>query len=291
MNDLLITCSHFYKMDRFVILDEKIIGKEDLNISWLYADETFVLTQKTWFGFGGIPLIEENIHSLSEQIEYLQLPVPKILYNHRELFRLTKRMLNKNRFFRSGHILFQFYWNNDSVFTLISSVAFVEFEFPFSKHGLLVNYSDVKVLADSPINHFLFSRTINWKTGELKLRNTNLASSIVLNEKDVICEALYANIYFVKKGVLITPSAETGCYIDVTRNFILENAPKIGLKVLESKSIHKNDIPEMDEIFLCSEERGIQWILGVDNKRFVHHYSARIHQLLNDVFQFKAKRQ
>ena len=37
----------------------------------------------------------------------------------------------------------------------------------------------------------------------------------------------------------------------------------------------------MNEIFLASEENGIQWVLGVGNKRFVHRASIKIHELLN----------
>jgi hypothetical protein len=38
----------------------------------------------------------------------------------------------------------------------------------------------------------------------------------------------------------------------------------------------------MNELFIAGEESGIQWILGVENKRFIHHYSEIIHEKLND---------
>jgi len=278
-------------MGRFVILNGKVLEKEELNLTWLYEGDPFVLSQNVWFGFGGIPLFYENIDSIVEQIEVLKLPFPCILSNRREFFRLTKRMLNKNKFYRSGIIQFQFFWNEKNSNSVISRLAFVEFEFPFSMHGLLVNFSAFKSLFTSEFNEFRFSKKAGWNLQELLLRNSNFSNSIILNEKEAICEGLFANIFFIKGKILYTPSPDTGCYIDVTRNLILEIAPKVGLKVLELKSLYKNDLPGMDEIFLCSEERGIQWILGVENKRYVHYYSAKIHEKLNQLLELKAKKQ
>jgi branched-chain amino acid aminotransferase len=158
-------------------------------------------------------------------------------------------------------------------------------------HGVLVNFSELTFLSSSHYNRFSFSKKPGWNIRELQLRNSNYSNSIVLNEKEAICEGLFANIFFVKGMVLLTPSPDTGCFIDVTRNYVLEIAPKVGLKVMESKSLYKNKVQEMDEIFLCSEERGIQWILGVENKRYVHHYSAKIHEKFNQLLESKAKKQ
>lgn len=278
-------------MGRFVIADGNILEKNELNLTGLYEDEPFVLSQNIWFGFGGIPLFDENLDDISDQIEALKLPFPKILANRRELFRLTKRMLNKNKFYRSGNVQIQFFWHEKRVNSVISSLAFVEFDFPFSMHGLLVNFSTLKFLSSSLYNRFAFSKKPGWNIQALQLRNSNYSNSIVLNENEAICEGLFANIFFISGKVLFTPSPDTGCFIDVTRNYILEIAPKFGLKVIESKSLYKNNIQEMDEIFLCSEERGVQWILGVENKRYIHHFSAIIHHTFNQLLESKVKKQ
>ena len=93
----------------------------------------------------------------------------------------------------------------------------------------------------------------------------------------------------IKGNALITPSLQTGCFEDKLRNTILEIASNFNLKVMESAKIKKEDLLQMDEIFIASEENGIQWILGVENKRFVHHYSAKIHEKLNEYLKGLAK--
>jgi hypothetical protein len=56
---------------------------------------------------------------------------------------------------------------------------------------------------------------------------------------------------------------------------------------VESENIYKEDVLQMNEIFIAGEEYGIQWLLGVENKRYVHRYSAIIHEKLNDYLKKK----
>jgi hypothetical protein len=43
----------------------------------------------------------------------------------------------------------------------------------------------------------------------------------------------------------------------------------------------------MNEIFFASEEIGIQWVLGVENKRFVNPVTKQIHRKLNKILKEK----
>ena len=275
-------------MSHFLILDGVIIKKDESNLTHLFEHNPFTLSTKIWYGFGGIPLFNENIQWLWEQIEFLKLPSPPVLQNKRELYRICKRMLNKNKFYRSGYVQLDIFWNDSRVTTLVRSIAFPEFDFPFSMHGLFVNYSEIKKLRANPLNKYHFYNQPTWKIIETQLRRTAFQNSIILNENNVVCECLNSNIYFIKGNTIITPAEESGCYIDKLRNVILEIATSIHLKVLESRSLTKEAILSMNEIFLASEESGIQWILGVENKRYVHHISEKIHAKLNDYLKSKS---
>jgi branched-chain amino acid aminotransferase len=211
------------------------------------------------------------------------------LNDERELFRITKRMLNKNRYFRSGIITFQLYAGKNVTNSIIRSFAFPEFDFPFSKQGLIINFSEFEKYSVNPLNQFAFFNASFWKFTRARNFETAFDNSIFINEKGVVCDCISANIFMVKGRQLYTPSIETGCYTDVLRSHILKIATKVGLKVSKTDSIQKDDIFQMNEIFLASEENGVQWIIGVENKRFVHNYSAKIHELLNEHLKEKVK--
>ncbi len=267
---------------KFILVNGKMTETDGINPDMVFLDASFRLSQKMWYGFGGIPLFYENLELLKTQAEVLKLPFPAEFENERELFRLTKRMLNKNKFYRSGNIHFQLFWNNESVHTLITCNAFENFDFPVSKEGLLVTFSKQKKNSGNTLSRFAFFNEGLWQAGLAEIRDTYFQQVIFLNEKDAICECARANIFMVKGNELFTPSSEAGSYIDVLKPLILDTATQSGLNVTERKKSTIPELWEMDEIFIASEILGFQWIMGIENKRFLHHYSGIIYQKLNE---------
>jgi branched-chain amino acid aminotransferase len=274
-------------MSRFVIVNGKVVEKEEINLSHLFWEDRLEISQKCWFGFGGIPLLEENLKLLLQQMKAVKIPVPTFFQNKRELFRVTKRMLNKNKFYRSGFIHLQVFEHNNQVTSLVTSHAFETFDFPLSENGLIVNYSEFKKETQSPLNQFRFFNIPLWNTARADIIDTFFQNSIFLNKNGTICDCINANIFFIIKNEIITPAPTTGCFIDNLRSIILEISSDLNLKVVESENIYKEDVLQMNEIFIAGEEYGIQWLLGVENKRYVHRYSAIIHEKLNDYLKKK----
>jgi len=273
----------------FIIQNGEIVKKQDTGFTPYFWNEPFVITQKIWFGFGGIPLFQENLENLKLVLNMLNVMIPELLCDEQELFRLTKRMLNKNRFFRSGIIICQAFTGKTETNIIISSIAFPDFDFPISKQGLRINFSDLTKYSGNPQNQFAFFNAPQWKFAEAEISGTTFNNSIFLNENGNVCDCIAANIFLIKGKTLLTPAIETGCYNDTLRKHILMIALKANLKVCESDEIKKADVNQMNEIFIAGEEHGIQWVLGVGNKRFVHHYSEIIHEQINAVLKKKVK--
>jgi len=271
----------------FLIINGEIIRKEEANLTHLFWDEPILLSQKIWFGFGGIPLFSQNLDSIIQQLEIFNIETPAFLKNQRELFRISKRMLNKNKFYRSGIINFQLFIKDIHIDYVISSIAYPEFEFPFSRQGLLVNFATSKRNVPNQLNRYLFYNKTNWKIKKSQIRDTSFQNSVLVNHTGMICEGIASNIFMIKENALITPSLESGCFEDSIRNPILELASELQLKLNEIQNIKKERIVEMNEVFFASEEHGIQWILGIENKRFVHQMTTRIHEKLNDYLKTK----
>ncbi len=273
----------------FIIVNGEIIKKQEAGFTSFVWDEPFVVTHKIWFGFGGIPLFNENIEKISTILKTLNTEIPVLLNDKPELFRITKRMLNKNRYFRSGIITCQIFVGQTETNTIFSSFAFPVFDFPISKQPTLINFSDFEKYSNNPLNQFAFFNAPFWQFAKAGNFETTFDNSIFMNEKEAVCDCISSNIFMLKGRVLYTPSIETGCYIDSFRDIVLESAKGINLKVNESEAIGKKDVFQMDEIFLASEEQGIQLVLGVDNKRFVHNYSRNIYDNLNEYLKSRVK--
>jgi branched-subunit amino acid aminotransferase/4-amino-4-deoxychorismate lyase len=265
----------------FIIVNGEILKKAEIKSIPFFLDDPLVISKKMWFGFGGIPLFDINLKAIIDEIQSLNTDIPKLLLNKYELYRITKRMLNKNKFYRSGIISFQVLLGQTKNNLVISSFAFPEFDFPISKTGLILNFSEFEKYRGNPLNQYSYSNLQYWKFAEARNRDTSFHNSIILNDRENVCECISANIFMRKGKTLHTPGIETGCYLDSTRALLLKIASKTGFIVDESTNIKKEDIFQMNEIFLASEEKGIQWVLGVGNKRFVHRASVKMHELLN----------
>lgn len=272
----------------FLIHNGEIVRRKEINLSKFLYEKSFSLKQKIWYGFGGIPLFTENICLIEKQAEILKLPLPEIFSNKREFFRITKRMLNKNKFYRSGFIEIHLFWQKKNVDTVITSSAFSFFDFPFSEEGILITSSNHKKHSQNKLNQFSFYNETIWETTLLELNDTYFKNAVLTNETGAVCECSFSNIFFLKGKKIITPALNAGCYNDSLRSVILKTAKSLKLVPVESDNIQLSELPKTDEIFLASEQTGIQWALGFENKRFLHRHSDAIHEKLNEFLKEKA---
>ena len=63
------------------------------------------------------------------------------------------------------------------------------------------------------------------------------------------------------------------------------------MKVVEADDLEPKHLLQMDEIFFASETKGIQWVLGFENRRYVHQVTDRIYAALNKFLESKTENQ
>lgn len=88
--------------------------------------------------------------------------------------------------------------------------------------------------------------------------------AIFLSDKGSIAETTTASIFFVREGVIYTPSLDSGILPGITRRVFLENIRKQGLQ-LEERIIMPNEISEMEEVFITSSLRGAKSVVQIQD--------------------------
>lgn len=83
------------------------------------------------------------------------------------------------------------------------------------------------------------------------------------NTRRELCEATGSNVFIVHEGRLLTPPAESGCLLGVTRALVLELAATVGIDAAEP-TLPIGALAEADEAFLSSTTREVQAIAHVD---------------------------
>ncbi len=114
---------------------------------------------------------------------------------------------------------------------------------------------------------------------------------ILINDQNRIVEAISSNVFIVKGDTILTPSLEEGCIAGVMRNIVIDLARRNGFDVIDKKGLEVETLLGADEVFLTNAISGIQWVVGLQQKRYFGLVSRKLSLELNrETFpnQFKA---
>ena len=89
--------------------------------------------------------------------------------------------------------------------------------------------------------------------------------ALMLNHKGEVAECSGDNIFIVKKGVIRTPSTDSGILEGLTRNTVIRLARESGYEVQENQMV-RHDIYVADECFLTGSAAEIVPVVSLDKR-------------------------
>ena len=89
--------------------------------------------------------------------------------------------------------------------------------------------------------------------------------AIMLNHKGEVAECTGDNIFIVKRGQLLTPSADSGFLEGITRNAILELANTLKIPARET-TLTRHDLLVADECFLTGSAAEVIPVVSIDSR-------------------------
>ena len=103
----------------------------------------------------------------------------------------------------------------------------------------------------------------------VEARKRGFGEAIQLNERGDVSSACMANVFWLKDGILLTPSLKTGCLAGTTRELVMENS--------ECKEVEAGieELRSADEIFLTSAGLGVTQVSEFEGRRL----SGEAHQI------------
>ena len=102
---------------------------------------------------------------------------------------------------------------------------------------------------------------------KIEAKKKNAFDAVMLNVRGYVAEGTITNVFMVKKGVLATPSLETGILSGITRQSILKVAGRNGIETVE-KLIRPVELYRADEVFITNTTMGIMPVRQVDRVRY-----------------------
>lgn len=89
--------------------------------------------------------------------------------------------------------------------------------------------------------------------------------ALLPNPAGLLAEGASSNVFLVKEKVLVTPDLASGILDGVTRERLLDLAPRAGIPV-EERPVRVEEIFEVDEVFLASTLKEVVPVVEVDGR-------------------------
>lgn len=99
-------------------------------------------------------------------------------------------------------------------------------------------------------------------------KENNLDAVLMVNDKKMLVEANWGNVFVVQGDKLRTAPLEAGALRGVFRKNLLEWAKDLKLELIEEE-INPFDLQRADEVWITNTIRGIQWVETYRKKTFV----------------------
>lgn len=163
---------------------------------------------------------------------------------------------------------------------LLESQKMDDSQYSFNKKGLIIDVYDELT---KPVNILANLKTCNSLVyvlaGIFKKQNA-LDEVMILNQHGFLCESMSSNVFVVYDRKLYTPSLNEGCIGGVMRQVVMRLAKENGIELIEAQ-VNPNILNEADEVFITNAARGIQWVMGYNNKRYFNEVSKFLSEKLN----------
>lgn len=254
------------------------------NRSFRYGDALFetircIQQKPMWFHdhyqrlINGMSLLQMDIKSL---------PPATVLEEH------ICALIQKNRLFGDVRVRLTVFREDGGLYTpannkvqwLVEASALNTHNYELNTKGLLIDiFEDEK----KPLNRFGQYKTANallFVLAGLFKQQEGKDDVLIINSNNQIIEGLASNLFWVKNNEFYTPLRSSGCVNGVMRRQIIRLLRDNNWPIHEVSATDYDTLLQADEIFLSNAIQGIQWVVGLRDKRYFCKLSKKVNRLL-----------
>lgn len=223
---------------------------------------------------GKIPFLKLHLERLKLGMEILSLSIPKyfdLVFLQNQIEQVLRHQKSNSR------IRLMVFRQEEGLYTPISNqinflIEVSELKKPyFELNAQALTYGifkDVRISADI-LSQLKTNNSLPYILAANYKKKKGLAEVLLLNTKARVCETMSSNIFIqTADNQLLTPSLSEGCVAGTLRKFILETAPKLGIKIIET-TCQIAILEHAKEIFTSNAIQGIQTLKTKSNKNIL----------------------
>lgn len=203
------------------------------------------------------------------------------------LERKVEGLINRNRYFVSARVRLMVFRHDGGLYTpqtdrcsyLIEASPLDVPVFEMNEKGLVADvFRDMGKSPDIISSFKTGSALLFVMAGRYKQQH-NLSECFIINTSGKVIEALSSNLFWFKDDKLFTPSVASGCVDGVMRRQVLALAKNLGIETREVPGVAEEELWNVDEIFVTNAIQGIQWVVGIGERRF---FNIKTRQLFKE---------
>ena len=159
------------------------------------------------------------------------------------------------------------------------------------ENGIAVSLVGIVRNHPGTVNPLIKSNNLlNNALGQQEAMRKGGVEAIMRNYRGEIAECSQSNIFIVKDGVALTPPADAGLLVGITRDFLFEVATELGVPMRE-QVILDQDLFGADEVFLTSTTKEVVPIVRIDDHVVGGGKPGPVTAKLLEGFRARARRQ
>lgn len=200
------------------------------------------------------------------------------------------RLIKKAKAFKENRIRITFWRKPGGLYTpvdngfefLIEVTPLEDYGYPLNDKGLIIGI------------HYQFPKSAS-KLSQIKSINCQPLimagiyrqqkiwdEALITNDKGLIIESISSNVFCIKNDILITPALDSGCVDGVMRRQVIDIAADNKYGIMEIEGFTETVLEDAEEIFITNAIRGIQWVVGLGDKRFYYQKTRNLSRALNN---------
>ncbi|MHB8880629.1 MAG: aminotransferase class IV [Thermodesulfovibrionales bacterium] len=258
-----------------IYLNDRLVGDEDARISvydhgFLYGDGIYE-TMRAYEGV--IFMLEEHLRRLRRSASLIRLSLPPKEY----IVHALKATLQANAL-SEAYIRITVSRGKGPIGldpALCSSPTLVIIAEPFQGYPAAYYQKGVSLVVSSVLRNHV--KAINPRIKSLNFLNNVLAKAeakergayeaIMLNTEGYLTEGTVCNIFFVRDGMLCTPSVEAGILDGITRDIVIGLAAQAGMGVSEGLFLPA-DLFQAEEVFFTNTTAEVMPVCRVEDRMY-----------------------
>lgn len=157
-----------------------------------------------------------------------------------------------------------------------------ETEYISNNRGLIVDIYDEVPKPINLLSNLKTSNSLVYVLAGVFKDQHSLDEVLIINQNGFLCEAMSSNVFVVYNNEIYTPALTEGCIAGVMRHVVMRLAKENNMNIIEAQ-INPAILDQAEEVFVTNAGKGIQWVMGYNNKRYFNEMSRFLLARLNKI--------